>query len=73
MANRFHQLVDLLVAALIAGTSVVLWGLVVPPAVALWLATLFAAMYYFSRNPWGTPRGEQFNAFIDDLYDRYLP
>ncbi|WP_254273273.1 hypothetical protein [Haloarcula marina] len=73
MSNRLHQLVDLLVAALIAGSSTYLWGLVAPPAVALWIATLFAAIYYFSRNPWGSPRGEQFNDVIDDIYDRYLP
>ncbi|WP_276251803.1 hypothetical protein [Haloarcula rara] len=73
MVNRLHQLVDLLVAALIAGTSTVLWGFVAPPAVALWFATLFAAMYYFSRNPWGSPNGEAYNEWIDDLYDRYLP
>ncbi|MBX0323009.1 hypothetical protein EGH21_08210 [Halomicroarcula sp. F13] len=73
MANRLHQVVDLLVAALVAGTSTFLWQLVVPPAVALWISTLFAAIYYFSRNPWGSPRGEQFNELIDDIYDRYLP
>ncbi|WP_276270664.1 hypothetical protein [Haloarcula litorea] len=73
MTRRLHQLVDLLVAALIAGTSTVLWGLVAPPVVAVWLASLFAAIYYFSRNPWGSPRGERYNEFIDDLYDRYLP
>ena len=73
MANRLHQLVDLLIAALIAGTSTVLWGLVAPPAVALWIATLFAAIYYFSRNPWGSPNGDAYNEWIDELYDRYLP
>lgn len=73
MANRLHQLVDLLLAALIAGTSTALWGLFVPPAVALWIATLFGAIYYFSRNPWGSPRGEAYNEWIDDLYERYLP
>jgi len=73
MVNRFHQLVDLLLAALIAGTSTVLWGLVAPPAIALWIATLFAAVYYFSRNPWGSPQGAAYNEWIDDLYDRYLP
>jgi len=73
MANRLHQVVDLLVAALIAGSSTVLWGLVAPPGVALWLATLFAAVYYFSRNPWGSPRGDAYNEWIDELYDRFLP
>jgi len=57
----------------LAGSSTVLWGLVAPPGVALWLATLFAAVYYFSRNPWGSPRGDAYNEWIDGLYDRYLP
>jgi len=39
----------------------------------LWLATLFAAVYYFSRNPWGSPRGDAYNEWIDELYDRFLP
>ncbi|MDS0260796.1 hypothetical protein NDI56_15420 [Haloarcula sp. S1CR25-12] len=73
MSRRLYQLVDLLVAALIAGTSTVIWGLVVPPAVALWIATLFAAVYYFSRNPWGSPKGAAYNDWIDELYERYLP
>ena len=73
MANRLHQLVDLLAAAVIAGTTTFLWGLVVPTAFALWIATLFAAMYYFSRNPWGSPKGAAYNEWIDGLYDRYLP
>jgi hypothetical protein len=30
-------------------------------------------MYYFSRNPWGSQRGDEYNEAIDDLYDRYLP
>jgi len=73
MSDRLHQLVDLLVAALIAGTSTVIWGFVVPPAVALWIATIFAAIYYFSRNPWGSPKGAAYNDWIDELYERYLP
>jgi len=73
MVNRLHQFVDLLVAALIAGTTTVIWGLAAPPAVALLIATLFASMYYFSRNPWGSPKGAAYNEWIDDLYDRYLP
>ncbi|MDS0280609.1 hypothetical protein [Haloarcula onubensis] len=73
MVNRLHQFVDLLVAALIAGTTTFLWSLFVPPAFALWIATLFASMYYFSRNPWGSPKGAAYNEWIDDLYDQYLP
>ena len=33
----------------------------------------FAAIYHFSRNPWGSPKGAAYNEWIDDLYDRYLP
>jgi hypothetical protein len=71
--SRLYQVVDLLIAALIAGTSTFIWQAVLGPAVALWLSTLFAAIYYFSRNPWGTPRGEQFNEWIDEIYDEFLP
>ncbi|WP_324756416.1 hypothetical protein [Haloarcula montana] len=71
--SRLYQLVDLLIAALIAGTSTFIWQSVLGPAIALWLSTLFAAIYYFSRNPWGSPRGEQFNEWIDDIYEEFLP
>jgi hypothetical protein len=71
--SRLYQVVDLLIAALIAGTSTFIWQAVLGPAVALWLSTLFAAIYYFSRNPWGSPRGEQFNEWIDDIYEEFLP
>ena len=27
----------------------------------------------YSRNPWGSQRGDEYNEAIDDLYDRYLP
>jgi len=68
-----HQVVDLLVAAVIAGTTTFLWGLVFPPAVSVLLGSIFASMFYFSRNPWGSPRGRKYNEWIDDLYDRFLP
>ncbi len=73
MSDRLHQIVDLLVAAVIAGTSTFIWNLVLPTGLALTLAGMFAAMYYFSRNLWGSPRGEAYNEWIDDLYDRFLP
>ncbi|AAV47224.1 unknown [Haloarcula marismortui ATCC 43049] len=73
MSDRLHQIVDLLVAAIIAGTSTFIWSFVLPTGLALTLAGMFAAMYYFSRNPWGSPRGEAYNEWIDDLYDRFLP
>jgi len=73
MSDRLHQIVDLLVAAVIAGTSTFIWSFVLPTGLALTLAGMFAAMYYFSRNPWGSTRGEAYNEWIDDLYDRFLP
>lgn len=67
-----HQLVDVLVSGLIAGLSAFLLGAVVPQ-LSVTLGVIFASMYYFSRNPWGSQRGEEYNETIDDLYDRYLP
>ena len=69
-----RQVVDLLVATVIAGTTIFFWQLATGSAfLALWLGTLFAAIYYFSRNPWGSLRGEQYNEWIDEFYDEYLP
>jgi hypothetical protein len=73
MGDRLHQFVDILVAAVIAGTSTFMWGLALPPGLALTLGGIFAAMWYFSRNPWGSTRGDEYNEWIDELYDRYLP
>jgi len=73
MSDWLHQIVDLLVAALIGGTTTWLWAFALPPGLALTLGSIFAAMWYFSRNPWGSARGEEYNEWIDDLYDRYLP
>ena len=73
MNDRMRQFVDLLIATVIAGTTIFVWQLVTGPVVALWIATLFSSMYYFSRNPWGSTRGEAYNERIDELYDRYLP
>ncbi|MFC7019721.1 MULTISPECIES: hypothetical protein [Haloarcula] len=74
MGDRMHQLVDLLVSTIIAGTTIFVWQFATgSPFIAVWLGTLFAAMYYFSRNPWGSTRGEQYNEWIDDFYEEYLP
>jgi len=67
-----HQMVDVLVAGLIAGLSAFVFG-AVAPQLGVTLGVIFASMYYFSRNPWGSQRGDQYNEAIDDLYDRYLP
>jgi hypothetical protein len=68
-----HQIADVVVAGLIAGLATFMVGAVIPPSRALTIGVLFAAMYYFSRNPWGSPDGDRYNDAIDDLYDRYLP
>ena len=67
-----HQLVDVLVSGLIAGlSSSVIWALA--PELGVAIGVVLASMYYFSRNPWGSQRGAEYNEAIDDLYDRYLP
>lgn len=73
MNDRMRQFVDLLVATVLAGATIFVWQIFVNPVIALWIATLFSSMYYFSRNPWGSTRGDQYNEWIDDLYDQYLP
>ena len=67
-----HQIVDVLVAGLIAGLSAFMIG-AAAPQLGVTLGVIFASMYYFSRNPWGSRHGEEYNEAIDDLYDRYLP
>ena len=67
-----HQLVDIVVSGVIAGLSVVLFG-PVAPRLAVTIGVILASMYYFSRNPWGSQRGDEINDRVDDLYERYLP
>ena len=67
-----HQLVDVLVSGLIAGLSSFVIG-ALAPQLGVTIGVILASMYYFSRNPWGSQRGEEYNKAIDDLYDRYLP
>jgi membrane protease YdiL (CAAX protease family) len=67
-----HQFVDILISGLIAGLSAFLFS-AVAPQLAVTLGVILASMYYFSRNPWGSQSGDEINAQIDDLYDRYLP
>jgi hypothetical protein len=67
-----HQIVDVFVAGLIAGLSTFLVS-ALAPQFSVTLGVILASMYYFSRNPWGSQRGEEYNEAIDDLYDRYLP
>jgi hypothetical protein len=36
------------------------------------MGVLFAALYYFSRNPWGG-NGEEINEAVDGVYARLVP
>lgn len=67
-----YQAVDIVIAGLVAGVSSFLLG-AVAPNLAVTIGVVLASMYYFSRNPWGSSHGEEYNAQIDDLYDRILP
>lgn len=67
-----HQMVDLVLAGLIAAVSTFVFGAFAPQLGAT-LGVIFASMYYFSRNPWGSRRGEELNEMIDAAYERYLP
>ena len=68
-----HQLVDIVVGGLVATVSFTVLGFVLTPSYAVAMGAFFAATYYFSRNPWGSPDGEQYNERIDEFYDRLLP
>ncbi|MES3516804.1 MAG: hypothetical protein PPP58_03965 [Natronomonas sp.] len=67
-----YQIVDIVVAGLLAGLSTFLIAAVAPD-VAVTMGVVLASMYYFSRNPWGSSRGSEYNEQIDELYDRFLP
>lgn len=64
--------VDILVAGVIAGVSSFFVS-AVSPDVSITLGVALACMYYFSRYPWGSRHGAEYNERIDDLYDEYLP
>jgi hypothetical protein len=67
-----YQLLDVLVAGLLAGIA----SFALVPVLgdtAVTIAVMLASMYYFSRNPYGSDRGAEYNDRIDDLYDRVLP
>lgn len=68
-----YQIVDILLGGLLAGIGTFVLGELIAPYLAVALGTFFAAMFYFSRNPWGSPNGAEYNDAIDDFYDRYLP
>lgn len=72
MSLKF-QIVDILLGGLFAGLGTFALSAVVTPSLSVALGAFFAAMFYFSRNPWGSPDGNEYNDRIDDLYDRILP
>ncbi len=67
-----HQIVDVLVSGVIAGLSAFVLS-AAAPRFAVTIGVIFASMYYFSRNPWGSQDGDALNRRIDDLYEPYLP
>jgi hypothetical protein len=67
-----HQVVDILIGGAVAGLSTFVFS-AVAPQLAVTIGVILASMYYFSRNPWGSQGGDEINARIDDLYERYLP
>jgi archaellum biogenesis protein FlaJ (TadC family) len=72
MSFKF-QVVDILLGSLLAGVGTYVLSAVVASYLAVALGAFFAAMFYFSRNPWGSPDGAAYNDRIDDLYDQFLP
>ena len=72
MSLKF-QIVDILLGGLLAGAGTFVLSAVVRPSLAVALGAFFAAMFYFSRNPWGSPDGAAYNDRIDDFYDKFLP
>lgn len=67
-----RQLFEILLAGAIAGASTFAVSLV-SPRYGLIVGVVLACMYYFSRYPWGSERGYEYNQRIDDLFDEYLP
>ncbi|WP_135820442.1 hypothetical protein [Halostella litorea] len=70
--SALRQLLDVLVAGLIAGSSTFVVS-AVAPGYAITIGTVLASMYYFSRYPWGIEGGGRYNERIDAFYDRVLP
>jgi hypothetical protein len=68
-----YQIADIVIGGLVAGLMTFALGAVISPYLAIAMGAFFAAMYYFSRNPWGSPNGDEYNDAIDDVYERFLP
>ncbi|WP_435196787.1 hypothetical protein [Natronomonas sp. EA1] len=66
-----HQLLDIIIAGILAGGLAFAVG-AVAPELAVTVGVVIASMYYFSRNPWGASDPERINEEIDALYDRML-
>jgi len=72
--STVHQIVDILLAGLLAGA--VAFGVsVVSPQAAVSVGVAAASAFYFSRHPWGVSGEDaaEYNAAIDAAYERYLP
>lgn len=69
-----HQVVDIIVAGVLAGIVAFALSLVSPQA-ATSVGVAAAAAFYFSRHPWGVSAdaGREYNEQLDELYERYLP
>jgi hypothetical protein len=65
------QVLDVLIAGILAGVTAFVLA-TVSPSVATDVGVLFAALYYFSRNPWGG-NGEEINGAIDEVYATLVP
>ena len=67
-----HQLFDILLAGIIAGLATFTISFVAFQA-ALAIGLALASMYYFSRYPWGSQNGEEYNDLIDEFYEEHFP
>lgn len=68
-----QQVFEVLLAGLIAGVTTFLASLAVGPNDGVVIGVVLASMYYFSRYPFGSTRGDEYNERIDEFYDEYLP
>ena len=66
-----YQLLDIVIAGILAGVTTFAIA-TVAPRIATDMGVLFAALYYFSRNPWGG-NGEEINAAVDEAYAALVP
>jgi hypothetical protein len=69
-----HQIVDIVVAGLLAGAVAFALSIVSPRA-ATSVGVAAAAAFYFSRHPWGVSAdaAREYNELLDEAYERYLP